>query len=416
MVIRYTNIASSKSNARLYEAIRPHHLVIGYGIWKLVIILLPEATSDAVTSKINKLSIKLLSVVSDAVEKYGLILVHKGLVPDFIIRAGIRFQLVSHLRLLGAESAVVELEKKLQIVEQLKTMPIAIETQKANEQHYEVPAEFYNYCLGPCKKYSSGYFPSPTTTFAESELAMLDLYCQRAGVQDGMTIVDLGCGWGSLSLYLLEHYPNCKITAISNSQSQRQYIYATAHERQLKLENLTIITCNVANDNGALNIVKDNDLVMTVEMFEHMKNYKQLLEKIHGFLKPQGKLFVHIFTHKDYAYHFEEGWMSETFFTGGTMPSDDLLLYFCQDFFIQKHWRVNGTHYEKTSNCWLETLDKSWRDNRNELSAVLGEAYGVGNEHDWYINWRLFFLACAELWGLRNGEEWIVSHYLFERR
>ena len=147
MVIRYTNIASSKSNARLYEAIRPHHLVIGYGIWKLVIILLPGGTSDAITSKINKLSIKLLSVVSDAVEKYGLILVHKGLVPDFFIRAGIRFQLVSHLRLLGAESAVVELEKKLQIVEQLKSMPIAIETQKANEQHYEVPAEFYNYCL-----------------------------------------------------------------------------------------------------------------------------------------------------------------------------------------------------------------------------------------------------------------------------
>jgi len=174
--------------------------------------------------------------------------------------------------------------------------------------------------------------------------------------------------------------------------------------------------CNVADDReGALDAVRDNDLVMTVEMFEHMKNYSQLLEKVKSFLKPDGgKLFVHIFTHKDYCYHFEEGWMSDNFFTGGTMPSDDLLLYFASDFAVRSHWRVNGTHYERTSNGWLAYLDENWRN--GSLRPVLKHAYGEGREYEWYTNWRLFFLACAELWGYDRGEEWIVSHYLFERR
>jgi cyclopropane-fatty-acyl-phospholipid synthase len=153
---------------------------------------------------------------------------------------------------------------------------------------------------------------------------------------------------------------------------------------------------------------------MTVEMFEHMKNYKDLLKKVHGFLKPDGKLFVHIFTHKDYVYHFEDGWMSRNFFTGGTMPSDDLLLYFAQDFSIQNHWRVSGSHYARTSEAWLSSLDMSWKQKR--LQPILEKAYGPSKEYEWYINWRLFFLACAELWGYKNGNEWIVSHYLFVRR
>jgi cyclopropane-fatty-acyl-phospholipid synthase len=174
------------------------------------------------------------------------------------------------------------------------------------------------------------------------------------------------------------------------------------------------LQCNVSDDKGALDVVKDNDLVMTVEMFEHMKNYQQLLTKVKGFLKPTGKLFVHIFTHKTYTYHFDAGWMSETFFTGGTMPSDDLLLYFAQDFACLHHWRVNGTNYEKTSNAWLACLDQSWRNKK--LQPVLAKAYGKGREREWFVNWRLFFLACAELWGYNDGEEWIVSHYLFQRR
>jgi cyclopropane-fatty-acyl-phospholipid synthase len=164
-----------------------------------------------------------------------------------------------------------------------------------------------------------------------------------------------------------------------------------------------------------LDQVKDQDLVMTVEMFEHMKNYQDLLHKIHGFLAPHGKLLVHIFTHKDHAYHFAPGgWMADHFFTGGTMPSDDLLLYFARDFYVLDHWRVNGTHYERTSNAWLATMDRHWRT--GSLAPVLAEAYGTGHEREWYINWRLFFMACAELWGYNHGNEWIVSHYLFARR
>jgi cyclopropane-fatty-acyl-phospholipid synthase len=173
--------------------------------------------------------------------------------------------------------------------------------------------------------------------------------------------------------------------------------------------------CNVSDDQGALSTVQNNDLVMTVEMFEHMKNYQQLLSKVKGFLKPKtGQLFVHIFTHYRYAYHFDKGWMSDNFFTGGTMPSDDLLLYFAHDFAVLNHWRVDGTHYERTSNAWLSTLDRHWQN--GQLAPVLRQAYGTGKEREWYINWRLFFLACAELWGYERGQEWIVSHYLFQVR
>lgn len=302
----------------------------------------------------------------------------------------------------------------MKIVQQLQTMPVAINTDEANDQHYEVPAEFYSLCLGPRKKYSSGLWPTPKTTFEESEVAMLDLYCERAQLKDGMHIVDLGCGWGSLTLHLAEKYPNSKITGISNSNSQREYIMRTAKDRGLNVDNIKIVTCNVSDDKGALDVVKDNDRVMSIEMFEHMKNYTFLLKKVHGFLKPGGKLFVHIFTHKDYTYHFEDGWLAENFFTGGTMPSDDLLLYFANDFSIENHWRVNGTHYSKTSNAWLDTLDENYMNGK--LTPVLAKAYGERKAYEWYINWRLFYLSCAELWGFANGEEWIVSHYLFERR
>mmetsp|Transcript_59537 Transcript_59537/g.66642 ORF Transcript_59537/g.66642 Transcript_59537/m.66642 type:complete len:409 (+) Transcript_59537:45-1271(+) len=386
-----------------YDEIRPHHLVLGYAMIRIV-------TSSKIYRKVSD---KVLNILSDLVES-SIPLIHKGLVPDCIIRWGIRLQLRDHLNILRAEGATEELEQKLQIVQKLKTMPIAIATDEANDQHYEVPAKFYDLCLGPRKKYSSGLWPNRNTTFEESEVAMLNKYCELAGVVDGMNIVDLGCGWGSLTLHIAEKYPNAKITGISNSSSQREYILSTAKSRGYNVDNITIITCNVADDKGILDQVKDNDLVMTVEMFEHMKNYDILLNKINNWLKPKGKLFVHIFTHKNFTYEFEKGWMSDNFFTGGTMPSDDLLLYFANEFGIVDHWRVNGQNYERTSNGWLNYLDQSWSS--GELKPVLSEAYGVGKEREWYVNWRLFFLACAELWGFDDGEEWIVSLYLFERR
>jgi cyclopropane-fatty-acyl-phospholipid synthase len=386
-----------------YDEVRPHHLVLAAGLFQL-------ATS---TSLYRKISEKVLSVVSGLTESF-IPLVQLGIVPDFIIRFGIRLQLRDHLNILRGETVESEIQDKMKIVEKLKTMPIAIKTDEANDQHYEVPAKFYDLCLGPRKKYSSGLWPTPNTTFEESEVAMLNMYCELAGVKDGMSIVDIGCGWGSLTLHLAENYPNARITGISNSNSQREYIMATAKARGYNVQNITIITCNVADDKGALDVVKNNDLAMTVEMFEHMKNYDQLLKKVYMFLKPNGRLFVHIFTHKTFTYEFEEGWMSKNFFTGGTMPSDDLLLYFANDFAIVDHWRVNGQNYEKTSNGWLDYLDKSWKS--GELQPVLADAYGAGKEREWYVNWRLFFLACAELWGYQKGQEWIVSLYLFERK
>jgi len=386
-----------------YSQIRPHDvLALCFG-WRFL----------SNTSLFRKLSDKMLSLASSLSERL-IPLVYYGVVPDFLIRAGIRLQLRDHLAILHTTDTELELENKLAIVRELREMPIAIETDLANEQHYEVPAEFYNMCLGPCKKYSCGLWESPSISLQASEEAMLDLYCDRAQLNDGLKIVDLGCGWGSLTLHLAKKYPNAKITSISNSNSQREYILATAKQRGLNVDNINVITCNVADDKGALDVVKENDVVLTIEMFEHMKNYKDLLHKIHGFLNEKGRLFVHIFSHKDYTYHFEEGWMSDNFFTGGTMPSDDLLLYFSQDFSIMNHWRVNGTHYELTSNAWLKLMDDNWKSGK--LQSVLAEAYGKGNERQWYVNWRLFYMACAELFGLDGGNEWIVTHYLFEKR
>ncbi|KAG7366484.1 cyclopropane-fatty-acyl-phospholipid synthase [Nitzschia inconspicua] len=386
-----------------YEKVRPHHIIFAICGLKIV----------ASSTIYRKISEKILSVMSGLTESF-IPLVQLGLFPDFIIRWGIRLQLRDHLNILRAESVEQEMKDKMKIIDKLKNSPIAIKTDEANDQHYEVPAKFYDLCLGPRKKYSSGLWPKPSTTFEESEVEMLNKYCELAGVKDGMNIVDLGCGWGSLTLHLAENYPNAKITGISNSNSQREYILSTAAARKYNVSNITIITCNVADDKGALDALKGNDLVMTVEMFEHMKNYETLMKKINSWLKPQGRLFVHIFTHKTFTYEFEEGWMSRNFFTGGTMPSDDLLLYFANEFAIVDHWRVNGQNYEKTSNAWLNYLDRSWKS--GELKPVLADAYGAGKEREWYVNWRLFFLACAELWGLNEGQEWIVSLYLFERK
>jgi cyclopropane-fatty-acyl-phospholipid synthase len=238
-----------------YGEVKPHHLVVGYTFLRAL-------TSTSAYRKLSKTIFNYLSKFSEAC----IPLIHMGLIPDLVIRFGIRVQLYDHLNILKGEDAELEVRQKMDTVKKLSTMPIAIETQAANDQHYEVPAKFFDLCLGPRKKYSSGYWPTPSTTFEESEIAMLDKYCENAKVQDGMKIVDLGCGWGSLTLHLAEKYPNAKITSISNSNSQCEYIYATAKKRGYNVDNITVITCNVSDDKGGLDVVKDNDLVMTVEM------------------------------------------------------------------------------------------------------------------------------------------------------
>ncbi|MBU6182191.1 MAG: cyclopropane-fatty-acyl-phospholipid synthase family protein [Verrucomicrobia bacterium] len=338
-------------------------------------------------------------------------LLAKNLLPDAVVRLGIRNLLAKKLREEDRGDAVAQAEALAAFVGELKQSPIAVKTAAANEQHYEVPTEFFQLVLGPRMKYSSGYWPREDTTFAESEEAMLALTCQRAELADGMDILELGCGWGSLTLWMAEKFPGSRITGVSNSATQRAHIEAEAARRGFS--NVRIVTADMnvfeAGD-GAF------DRVVSVEMFEHMKNYRLLMAKVARWLRPGGKLFVHIFTHREFAYHFEgkdpSDWITRYFFEGGTMPSDDLLLYFQEDLAIESHWRVCGTHYQRTSEAWLEKMDA----NSRAITPILEKTYGPENAAKWRAYWRVFFMSCAELWGFRGGNEWLVSHYLFSKK
>ena len=335
-------------------------------------------------------------------------LLEKNLLPDWLIRAGIRRLLAVRLR--DENKGGIEKQKQhlMAFVEELKQSPIAVHTADANNQHYQVPTEFFLLTLGKHLKYSGGYWPAGCASLDDSEDAMLKLTAQRARLENGQNILELGCGWGSLSLYMAAQFPGSRITGVSNSKTQKAHIDAQAQKRALK--NLEIITCDM-ND---FQSPGQYDRVVSVEMFEHMRNYEKLLAKIASWMKPRALLFVHIFTHLTYAYPFEvkdaTDWMAKYFFTGGIMPSDDLLLHFQKNVSLIEHWRVDGTHYQKTSEAWLVNMDK----HKEEIMAILEKTYGPQEKVKRWVYWRVFFMACAELFGYKNGQEWLVSHYLFE--
>lgn len=331
-------------------------------------------------------------------------------VPDALIRMGIRRLLKQ--RLADENKGGVEAQQAhlMELIRELKNSPIAVNTQEANEQHYEVPTAFYQYCLGKHLKYSSGYWREGVSDIDTSEKDMLELTCQRAELQNGQAVLELGCGWGSLSLFMAAKFPQSRFTVVSNSRTQKLHIDEEAKKKNIS--NLTVITANI----NEFSTDKQFDRVVSVEMFEHMRNYGRLMKKVSDALKPDGKLFVHIFTHKEYAYKFEvldeSDWMSKYFFTGGIMPSDHLLLYFNDHLSNEQHWRVNGMHYSKTSEAWLRNMDR----HRKKIMPLFEQTYGKEQALKWWVYWRIFYMACAELWGFNGGEEWMVSHYLFRKK
>ena len=336
-------------------------------------------------------------------------LAERGLVPDALLRAGIRRMCEARLRDEHADDPDAAARRNAALIAELRESPVAIHTDAANRQHYELPPGFFTRCLGPRLKYSGCYYPTGSETLAQAEEAMLALYGERAELADGQDILELGCGWGSLTLWMAQHYPNARITAVSNSAPQRAFIEAQCRERGFA--NVRVITCDV----NRLELPASNfDRCVSVEMFEHMRNYATLLGRIGGWLRPGGKLFVHIFCHRTLLYPFEtagdDNWMGRHFFTGGLMPAADTLLWFQDALRIEDRWLVDGTHYERTANHWLENQDAR----HDEVMAILREAYGDAARL-WFQRWRMFWMACAELFGYDHGREWMVAHYRFSK-
>jgi cyclopropane-fatty-acyl-phospholipid synthase len=339
-------------------------------------------------------------------------ILYSNLVPDGLLRLALNWTTGRKIRQLERLPQEEEEAQRRALLEKFDQSPIAIVPHLPNVQHYEVPPAFFQLVLGERLKYSCCWWEDPQTNLEQAEEAMLDLTCQRAGLEDGMRVLDLGCGWGSLSMWILEHYPSCQVTAVSNSRDQIEFISEQARERGYK--NLEARVVDVNQLENALE--GEFDRVISIEMFEHMKNFRRLMKIISGLLYPKGRLFVHHFSHRYYCYEYDQeeqgNWMAQTFFSGGTMPSDDLLTHFQDDLVMVDHWRVGGLHYQKTLRAWLDKMDAQ----EKQVKEVLAETYGPDQVNEWWVNWRLFFLACEMTWAYQDGREYIVSHYLFEKR
>ncbi|XP_015085437.1 (S)-coclaurine N-methyltransferase-like isoform X1 [Solanum pennellii] len=372
----------------------------------------------------------------DATVRLMLGSLERNLLPDTVIRRLTRLLLAARLRSGYKPSSELQLSDLLQFVQSLKEMPIAVMTEKPKSQHYELPTSFFKIVLGKHLKYSCCYFKDKLSTLEDAEKAMMELYCERSQLKDGHTVLDVGCGWGSLSLYIAQKYSACKVTGICNSVTQKAHIEEQC--RELQLQNLEIIIADIST----FEMEGSYDRILSIEMFEHMKNYGDLLKKISRWMKADSLLFVHYFCHKAFAYHFEvyirladqcmsisstsiidvvsnivqdvndDDWITRYFFSGGTMPSSNLLLYFQDDVSVVDHWLVNGKHYAQTSEEWLKRLD----ENKSSIKPIMESTYGKDSAVKWTVYWRTFFLSVAELFGYNNGEEWMVAHFLFKKK
>ena len=333
--------------------------------------------------------------------QFLLSLAESGYIPDALIKIAVRFITNNRLK----ESSIND--NKNEIISALSQGVVAEKTYDANEQHYEVPPEFFNQVLGVNLKYSCSLFEN-VNSLAEAEKSMLELYIERADIKNGHEILDLGCGWGSFSLYAAQKYPDTNITSVSNSSDQITYIKNEAQKRGLS--NIKAYRMDVNN----LELDAQFDRIVSIEMFEHLRNYKLILNSLNNLLKPDGRLFIHIFCHKKLTYFYEMknnfDWMTKYFFQGGIMPSKDIFEYFNDDLEIINQWDINGEHYSKTCKAWLDNHYK----NKKKILEIFGKHYDKPNI--WFNRWRIFFLSCEAFFALNNGKEYFVSHYLLKKK
>lgn len=331
----------------------------------------------------------------------------QGRLPDALIRFGIRQLCRQRLQ----DQCTFEVEKE-QVMNQAlwqhsQTTTIVASPELANEQHYELPAAFFQMVLDDQLKYSCGHFQHPTDDLNAAESAMLALSVQRAEVADGMNLLDLGCGWGALTIYLAQQFPRAHITAVSNSRPQRLFIKQRL--QSLQLTNVEVITADI----NEFEPRRQFDRILSIGLLEHLRNHRWLFARLATWLTPTGPFFVYIFTHRSSSYFFEtegeDNWMGRCFFTGGMILSNHWLLYHQRHLHIERHWLVNGQHYQRTANAWLGNLDR----HRAAIEALFQQHYPHGEAATWCQRWRIFFMACAELFGYQRGQQWMVSHYLF---